>query len=102
MLMATITSGADVDIYTANAPYKFRIIKAWSVAKSADGGTWKLTNGTNDITDTVTVTGTDKTVDEAGTIDDDYHEIAASGTLKVDAYGSNADREVYILCVRVE
>ena len=101
ILKATIASGADVNIYNANAPFKFRILKAWSVATSADGGSWKLTDGTNDITDTVTVTGTDKTIDRIGTIDDAYHEIAASGTLTVDADGANADCEVYVLCMRV-
>jgi hypothetical protein len=101
MLKATITDGQDVNIYDADAPFKFRVLDAWSVAKSADGGSWKLTDGTNDISDTVTVTGTDKTIDRAGTIDDDYHEIAANGTLTVDADGVNADAEVYVLCMRV-
>lgn len=101
ILTATITAGADVNIFNADAPFKFRVLDAWSVATSADGGTWKLTNGTNDITDNVTVTGTDKTIDRIGTIDNAYHEIAASGSLVVDADGANADCEVYIQCMRV-
>jgi len=100
-LKATITAGADVTIHNANAPFKYRIVDAWSVAVSADGGSWKLTDGSNDITDSVTVTGTDKTIDRVGTIDDAYHEIAANGTLVVDADGTTADCEVYILCMRV-
>ena len=101
LLKATITAGADVTIHNANAPFKYRILDAWSVAASADGGTWKLTDGSNDITDTVTVTDTDKTIDRIGTIDDAYHEVDAAGTLTVDADGANDDCEVYIMCVRV-
>ena len=101
LLKATIAAGADVTIHDANAPFKYRILDAWSVAASADGGSWKLTDGSNDISDTVTVTGTDKTIDRIGTIDDAYHEIVADGTLTVDADGVNADCEVYIMCMRV-
>ncbi len=98
---ATLTAGSTVAIHTANAPYKYRVIDAWSVAKSADGGTWKITDGTDDITDTVTVTSTDKTIDKAGTIDDAKYEIAASGSLSVVGDGANADVEVYVMAVRV-
>ena len=101
VLTATLAAGSTVQIHNANAPFKYRVTDAWSVAKSADGGTWKLTDGTDDITDVVTVTGTDKTIDRAGTIDDAKHEIAASGSLSVVGDGANADVEVYVLCVRV-
>jgi len=101
VLKATLAAGSTVQVHNANSPFKYRILDAWSVATSADGGTWKLTDGTNDITDAVTVTGTDKTIDRAGTIDDAYHEIAASGSLSVVGDGANADVEVYVLCVRV-
>jgi hypothetical protein len=102
ILTATLTAGSTVQIYNANNPFKFRVLDAWSVAKSADGGTWKLTNGASDITNTVTVTGTNKTINRAGTIDDAYHEIAAAGSLSVVGDGANADVEVYILCMRVD
>jgi len=98
---ATLTAGSTVQIHNSNAPYKYRIIDAWSVAKSADGGTWKLTDGSNDITDAVTVTGTDKTINKAGTIDDAKHEIAANGSFSVVGDGANADVEVYVMAVRV-
>ena len=98
---ASLAAGATVQIHNADAPFKYRVLDAWSVASSADGGTWKLTDGTNDITDAVTVTGTDKTIDRAGTVDDAYHEIAASGSLSVVGDGANADCEVYVLAVRV-
>jgi hypothetical protein len=78
-----------------------RILDAWSVARSADGGTWKVTDGTNDIIPAVTVTGTDKTINRAALIDDAYYEIAASGSLSVVGDGSLADVEVTILAMRV-
>ena len=102
ILTAALTAGSTVQIHNANAPYKYCVLDAWSVATSADGGTWKLTDGSHDITNAVTVTGTDKTINRAGTIDDAYHEIAASGSLSVVGDGANADAEVYILCMRVE
>jgi len=100
-LKATLAAGSTVQIHNANAPFKYRVLDAWSVAKSADGGTWKITDGTNDITNAVTVTGADKTIDRAGTIDDAYYEIDADGSLSVVGDGANADAEVYILCMRV-
>lgn len=101
LLKATLTAGSTVTIHNANAPFKYEVVDAWSVAKSADGGTWKVDNGTNDISDAVTVTGTDKTLDRAGTIDDAYCQIAAAGSLRVVGDGSLADADVYIHCVRV-
>jgi len=101
ILTATLAAGNTVQIHNSNAPFKYRILDAWSVAKSADGGTWKLTNGSNDITNAVTVTGTDKTINRAGTIDDTYNEIAANGSLSAVGDGANADCDVYVLCVRV-
>jgi len=101
VLTATLAAGNTVAIYSSNAPFKFRILDAWSIADSADSGTWKLTDGSNDITDAVAVTGTDKTIDRAGTIDDAYYEIAASGSLSVVGDGSNEECEDFVLAVRV-
>jgi hypothetical protein len=101
VLTTQLTAGNTVQIYNANSPFKFRIIDAHSIAKSADGGTWKLTDGTNDITDAVTVTGTDKTKNQVGTIDDAYYEIAANGSLSVVGDGSLADVMVHITAIRI-
>jgi len=101
ILKATITAGATVAVHNADAPFKYRVIDAWSVSTSADGGTWKITDGTNDITDTVTVAASDKDIDRASQIDDAYHEIAAAGSLSVLGDGSTLDAEVYIKCLRV-
>ena len=101
ILTATLVAGNTVQIHNADAPFKYRILDAWSIAQSADAGTWKLTDGINDITDVVAVTATDKTIDRAGTIDDAEHEVAASGSLSVVGDGSLSDVLVYIQCVRV-
>lgn len=98
---ATLTAGSTVAVHNVNAPFKYRIVDAWSIATSADGGTWKITDGTHDISNTVTVTGTDKTINRAGTLDDAYNEIAADGSLSVVGDGANADCQVYVLAVRV-
>jgi hypothetical protein len=101
VLKASLTAGNTVALYTANTPYKLRILDAHSVARSADGGTWKITDGTNDIIPAVTVTSTDKTINRAAAIDDAYYEIAAGGSLSVVGDGSLADVEVTITAMRV-
>ena len=108
LLRATLTAGvgavsgaAAEPIHASNAPYAYRVIDAWSVALGTDQGTWKITDGTDDITDAVAVSASDKTINRAGTIDDAKHEIAASGSLSVVGDGSLADVEVYILIMRV-
>jgi hypothetical protein len=100
LLTATIVNGSTVTIHNADAPFKYRVIKAWSIATSADGGTWQVKNGSNNITEAVAVTATDKTVNNAATIDDAYHEVAAAGSLSV-VGASGADCIVNIMCVRV-
>jgi len=100
VLSATLSAGSTVAIFSSDAPFKFKILDAWSIADSTDAGTWKLTDGSNDITDAVAVTATAHTVDRAGTIDDAYYEIAASGSLSAVGDGSNADVEIFILCMR--
>ena len=101
ILTATLTGGNTVQIHNSDAPFKYRVINAWAVAQSADGGTWKVTDGTNDITNAVAAGATDKGMSWPATIDDAYHEIAASGSLSVVGDGSLADVIVYIECIRV-
>jgi hypothetical protein len=101
LFRATLTAGSTVAVHSSAAPFAYRVLDAWSVALGTDEGTWKITDGTNDITDAVAVSATDKTINRAGTIDNTYHEIAASGSLSVVGDGSLADVEVYILAVRV-
>lgn len=88
---------------TTNAPFKFQVLDAWSVNKSADGGTWKLDNGSNDLCSAVTVAASDQDIDRAADLDDDYATINATGTLRIvpDAGGA-LDCEIYLLIMRVD
>lgn len=90
-----------------NAPFKFRVIDAWSQETSANGGTWTLHKGSigavgNAITDTVTATG-DTDVVHCGEIITAERDIAGSGSMVLigDAGGA-LDITIYILCVRVD
>jgi hypothetical protein len=78
------TGSATVNIFNANAPFKFRVISATMYnSQAGNAGNWKLDDGTNDIMDTVPYGATDKARTDNDTIDDTYHEIAASGTLRL-------------------
>jgi hypothetical protein len=101
ILVATLTAGNTVTIWNANAPFKARVIDAWSVATSADAGTWYVDDGGNAITNTVAVTATDKTINRAGTINDAEHDILAGGSLRVVGDGVLADVIVYIMVINV-
>lgn len=95
--------GAAVNVYNSNAPFKFKVLDVWSVNKSADGGTWKLDNGTNDLCSAVTVAASDTDVDRIADLDDAYATIAANGSLRVvpDAGGA-LDCDIYVMAVRVD
>ena len=103
----TNLGAAGTDIYTDNAPFGFRVLDVWSVATSADGGTWVLNKGKvgalgNAITDVVTVAASDNDLDRATSVDNAEHEIASSGSLvAVGDGGATLDIELYVLCVRV-
>lgn len=97
---------AAVNIFNANAPFKFRVIDAYSISTSADGGTWKLNNGAlgagTDITDVITVAASDNDVDRIGKIVDAAWEIAQNGSLSVVPDGAGAlDCMIFIKCMRV-
>lgn len=94
-----IVDGADAFAFDANAPFAFDVVDAWSVNQSVDGGTWKITDGTNDIVPAVTVAASDKDIDRAVQVDDAYNGVAENGTLKVVATGG-LDCQVCISCVR--
>lgn len=74
---------AAVNVFNSNAPFKFVVLDAWSTNASADGGTWKLDNGTNDICAAVTVAASDTDIDRIADLDDAYATIASGGSLRV-------------------
>jgi len=96
------------DIFTDNAPFKFRVIDAWSIATSADGGTWKLHKGKvgalgNAITDVVTVAASDTDIDRIGAIDNAEWEIAENGSLTIVAdAGGTLDGLICVRAMRVD
>ena len=94
-------SGAATTIVTSDAPFSFRIIDAWSIGTSADGGTWKITDGTNDIIPAVTQAANDNDVDRAVDIDDAYYKISKGGDVKIVSTGASFSGTIYILCARV-
>ncbi len=99
-LKATLTNGNTVS-FTLPATMKVEVVDAHSVAKSADGGTWKVDNGTNDIIPAVTVTGTDKAINRAASLDDAYAQVNGGGTIRVVGDGALCDADVYIHLLRV-
>lgn len=100
----TVAATSSYDVYSGNAPFKFRIIDWWIVmiGAGASSDTAKLTDGTNDITDAVDVSSAARyAIVAGGEIDDAYHEIAKNGTLNVTT-ASGALCIVYALCMKVE
>jgi hypothetical protein len=87
--------------------HKVRVIDVWSVnlAIGTTSDTVQVLNSTNAITNAMDISGADTSLVRAGTIDDAYHEIAASGTLRVtETDGGGTDSPplvVYVLAVRV-
>lgn len=94
------TGAGTLSIFNANAPYKIRILWAHAVATKACNGNWKLDNGTNDITANVAY-GLDKAVSVVSSIDDDYHEIAEDGSLRLVNSDPTDTAIVYIQAMRV-
>jgi len=107
ILMVNISNqAAAVNVYNTNAPFKFRIVRAWSINESADGGTWKLNNGAagggTDITNAVTVAANDEDIDEPTDYDDSVQDIASGGSLSVVPDGAGLlDCTIYIQIVRL-
>lgn len=87
--------------------HKTRVTDAWLVKRAAAGGgagTIQVKNGTNAITDAISININDQAIARAASIDDAYHEIAAAGTLRITRTRSASTDEtctVYVLGVRV-
>ena len=94
-------SGAGTTSVVSDVPFSFRIIDAWSIGTSADGGTWKVTDGSNDIVAAVTQATSDNDVDRAADIDDAYYTISKGEDVKIVHTGGSLACTVYILCARV-
>jgi len=98
---------AAVNIFNANAPFKFRVIDVYSVSTSADGGTWKLNNGAlgagTDLHNPVTVAASDTDIDRIINLNDAAWEIAQNGSLSIVPDGGGAlDCMLFVKCMRVD
>jgi len=101
-------SGAATTVVVGTAPFSFRVIDAWSIGTSDDGGTWAVTktdpdDGTTsqDIISAVTQVGTDKEIDRAADVDDAYYEVSQGQDLNIVSTGASFSGTVYILCARI-
>jgi len=96
------TANTDVTV-----THKIRVIDAWVVntGLGTAGDTIQIFNGANNITDAIDINNADQTIGRATTIDDAYHEVAASGTLRVtetDGGGTDSPSTiVYVSAIRV-
>jgi hypothetical protein len=98
---------AAVNIFNANAPFKMQVIKAWSIATSADGGTWKLNNGAagagSDITNAVTVAASADDFDEPTDYTFANGAINANGSLSIVPDGSGLlDVKLFVMAIRID
>jgi hypothetical protein len=93
------------DIFTDNAPFKFRVIDAYIVATSADGGNVQVNKGKIGALGSAITTnmaaGADKALTRTASIDDAQHEIAQGGSLCLVGSGVE-DGIIYITCIRVD
>ena len=94
-------SGAGTTVVVSDVPFSFRIIDAWSIGTSADGGTWKVTDGSSDVVAAVTQAANDNDVDRAADIDDAHYTISKGEDVKIVSTGASLSCTVYILCARV-
>ena len=85
--------------------YKTRVIDAWVVLTGAGVASTILTikNTADAITDGMDVSGSDTDLVRAANIDDDHHEIAAGGILRVqtETGATQPACTVYVLGIRV-
>ena len=110
VIQYTLTNQASaVNIYSSNAPFKFKIVRAYSISTSSDGGTWKLNNGAagagTDLSAAVTVDADsgdlDEMTEDIASVAD--RTIAANGSLSIVPDGGGAlDCEIFIECIRVD
>lgn len=103
-LIITGVNGGSADITViASTAFKMRILDAWSSSsKASNSGTWKLTDGTNDITATVSYGTGDTDVSRVDALDDAHNDLASSGELHLINSESTDTSVVHILAVRVD
>ena len=100
----TAVNGGSADVTViATTSFKMRILDAWSISsKASNSGTWKLTDGTNDIISTVSYGTSDNDVARVDSADATYYDVAGAGTLHLINSESTDTSVVHILAVRVD
>lgn len=86
VVIPVVNGGAtNIDIFSGNAPFKFRIIDAWAVnTKAGNTGSWKLQDGgTVDITSAISYGGTDNAITRLAQLIDATHSITTSEELHI-------------------
>lgn len=112
IIQKTFPDGAtgDVEIYNANAPFKFRVINAWVENRAANGANANTVqvcaaaSGASPITDAMSLNNkADKDVVRCATLDDSTGTISANGSLylRVTRAGGAVGGNVYIEVLRV-
>ena len=95
-------SGAGTTTVVIDAPFKFRVLDAWSIGTSGNGGTWNVQDGdANVIVTAVTQAASDNDVDRAADIDDAHYDINKGEDLGILSVGGSLSCTVFILCARV-
>jgi len=97
------TKSADettTSIFSSNFPFKAVLIDAWVVQTDSGTGTWKIDNGTSDITSTVSFSA-DQAITRADSIDDNTHLIQANGSLRLITQTTTEHCLVYIQVIRL-
>jgi len=98
-----ISNSLITTIYSANAPFKFRILDAHVITTAAGNtGTWYLDDGTNSITAAISYSGSDSTIGRATVIDDAYWDIASAGTLRAVNSIATDDAVLVINAIRID
>jgi len=98
--VTTVASTTTYRIWDKSCPRSCRIIDGWGVLTGDPAGTLKITDGTNDISDTVDVSAVsgDKDRFTVGELDDTYTDLSEGGSLRV-VTASDALTRFYILGV---
>lgn len=103
MLLLTIEYAAtgNLTLFNANCPFRMRVANAWHVRKGTTAGTAKLTDGTNDITDTLSLGTTDAAKVEHTKFYDDYYTLAKGASLVLTIGTGAAEGVAYVLLQRM-
>jgi len=98
VVTATLAGAGSTAIWPA-VPRRCLVIDAWSRNDSADGGTWKLNDGTDDICSAVTVAASANDIDRAVDIDGVKAVLETTDALYVVTTGAALDASIFVLCL---